>query len=274
MDKQFWVTIRENKYAFPEGQDLTALTDELFSYIPSTDPDLRDGIAYEIFANWIETEPYQADHLRGYLTRLLENLQVGLGETDSDSVFGRAFSVLFLAEVIHRDNQQPYLDPHEVTETLERVLAYLTAERDPRGYVPVKGWAHALAHTADTLMVFARSPHLDEAGLIRILKAIYEKMQVATDWIYVHGEDDRLARAVVTAFARETLTLDQIKNWLEVFSAGWKNAWTDEGQTRAYFNTRNLLRAIHIRTLSVKDLPRKEELSALILDAVTSMRPF
>ena len=274
MDTSFWLAIKENKYAFPQGHDLAALTDELFSYIPSTDPDLRDGIAYEIFANWIETEPYHASQLRGYLARLLENLQVGLGEPESDSVFGRAFSVLFLAEVIHRDNQQPYLESHEVKEALNQVLAYLAAERDPRGYVPVKGWAHALAHTADTLMVFARSPHLDSAELEKILNSISEKMRSSTNWIYIHGEDDRLARAIVTAFAREALTLDQIKNWFEKLASNWKGAWDNEDQSRAYFNARNLLRAIHLRILSTKDLPRQEELSALAQEAITTMRPF
>ncbi|HMU92264.1 MAG TPA: DUF2785 domain-containing protein [Anaerolineales bacterium] len=274
MDKNFWHTIKENKYAFPQGHDLTTLTDELFSYIPSTDPDLRDGIGYEIFANWIETEPYQAEQLRGYLKRLLENLQVGLGQQDDDSVFGRAFSVLYLAEVIHRDNQQPYLESHEVKETLTRVLAYLAAERDPRGYVPVKGWAHALAHTADMLMVFARSPHLGATELEHILSAVSEKMRAAKNWIYIHGEDDRLARAIVTALAREELSLEQVKAWFENLTTDWKGAWDHEEQSRAYLNARNLLRAIHLRILQMKELPRQEELSALALEAAASMRPF
>jgi hypothetical protein len=274
MDKQFWLAIKENKFAFPAGYDLSALTDELFSYIPSLDPELRDEIGYEVFANWIESEPYSAGQLRGYLARLVENLQIGLGERESDSVFGRAFSILFLAEVIHRDNQQPYLEAHEVSEILDRVLAYLAAENDPRGYVPVKGWAHALAHTSDALMVFARSPHLDSAGLEHILTAISKKMHSATNWVYVHGEDDRLARAAVTAFAHEALNPGQIKHWLEGLSINWQGVWKDERQSRAYFNIRNLLRAVHLRILSTKDLPRKDELVALAFDAVSSIRPF
>jgi hypothetical protein len=30
MDKQFWMAMRENKYALPEGCDLVSLTEELF----------------------------------------------------------------------------------------------------------------------------------------------------------------------------------------------------------------------------------------------------
>lgn len=274
MDKQFWHAIRENKYAFPQGHELVALTDELFTYIPSTDPELRDTIAYETFANWIETEPYSASDMRGYLARLLENLNTGLGEHDTDTVFGRAFSILFLAEVIHRDNQQPYLEPAEVNDALARVILYLTAEHDPRGYVLVKGWAHALAHTADALMVFARSPHVDNFGLLSIFNAVAEKIRSATDWIYVQGEDDRLARAIVTALARDLLSIDQARSWIESLNADWKGAWQDESCTRAYFNTRNLLRAIHLRVASVKELPHKDELTTILLDAATSMRPF
>jgi len=274
MDKQFWLSVKESKFAFPEGHDLNALTDELFSYIPSLDPELRDEIGYEVFANWIETEPYSAKQLRDCLARLLENLQIGLGERESDSVFGRAFSILFLAEVIHRDNQNPYLEAREVNEALNCVLAYLAAENDPRGYIPIKGWAHALAHTSDALMVFARNPHLDSTGLEHILTAMSEKMRSATSWVYTHGEDDRLARAAVTAFARETLTIDQIKRWINGLSTDWKGAWMDEGQSRAYFNTRNLLRAVHLQILAEKDLPRREELVALALEFASSMRPY
>lgn len=274
MDKQFWLSIRENKYTFPKDRDLASLTDELFTYIPSTDPELRDTIAYETFANWIETEPYSASDLRGYLARLLENLNIGLGERDTDTVFGRAFSILFLAEVIHRDNQHPYLESTEVIESLNRVLAYLAAERDPRGYVPAKGWAHALAHTADALMIFARSPHVDSSGLMSIFNAVAEKLRSAIDWIYVHGEDDRLARAMVTAFARNLLSVDQVKGWIESLTTDWKGAWQDESRTQAYFNTRNLLRAIHLRVASAKELPHKEELGTILLDSANAMRPF
>jgi len=274
MDKKFWLAIRENKFAFPTGNDLAALTDELFSYISDLDPELRDSIGYEIFSNWIETEPYSPELLRGYIQRLTANLQIGLGERDTDTVFQRSFSALFLAEVIHRDNKEAYLTLDEVTDVLNRVLDYLASERDPRGFVPVKGWAHALAHTADLLMVFARSPHVDGSDLLHILEAISAKMRVATDWVYVHGEDDRLARTIVTAFGRDLISVDQVIPWLATLTADWKTAWENEKETRAYFNTRNLLRALHLRVLSSKDLPHREELASLLLESTTTMRPF
>jgi hypothetical protein len=99
-------------------------------------------------------------------------------------------------------------------------------------------------------------------------------MRAATGWVYVHGEDDRLARAIVTALRRDLIPIDQIIPWLAALTADWKNAWNEEGATRAYFNVRNLLRAVHLRILSTDDLPRQGELAALLLESINTMRPF
>src|SRR5688572_713429 len=92
MDKQFWFDIRDNKYAIPEGYSIAELTEELFSYIGSLDPELRDAVAYETFANWLDKDKYTLEQIRPYIPRLVINLQEGLGEQDNDGVFLRAFS--------------------------------------------------------------------------------------------------------------------------------------------------------------------------------------
>ena len=40
------------------------------------------------------------------------------------------------------------------------MATWLLRERDLRGFVPGKGWAHAVAHGADALGTLARSPHV------------------------------------------------------------------------------------------------------------------
>ena len=274
MDKQFWLAIRENKYTLPDGHDLAVLTEELISYLPSTDPELRDHIGYAIFANWINTEAYAPELLRDYIRRLTANLQIGLGERDADAVFLRSFSILLLAEIICRDNQHPFLLRDEVTGIFQSILAYLAAERDPRGYVHQKGWAHALAHTADALTELAQSPHLDASALLSILEAILAKLRAATDWIYGHVEDDRLASAVVAALTRDLIPLECLKDWLNGTITNWKGAWKSEDSTRAYFNVRNLMRAVHLQVASATDLPHKEEIATLLLESINAMRPF
>ena len=120
MDKQFWADLRENNYETPEGHTLAELTEELFSYIGSLDPELRDGIGYETFANWLEKNKYTPEQLSGYIMRLILNLQEGLGERDTDSIFTRSFSVLFLAEIVHNDNKRGLLEKDIVLNLLAK----------------------------------------------------------------------------------------------------------------------------------------------------------
>ena len=58
MEKEFWVSIAKNDYKIPDGHTLTDLTKTLFGYLGSTDPELRDEIAYIVYANWLKREMY------------------------------------------------------------------------------------------------------------------------------------------------------------------------------------------------------------------------
>jgi hypothetical protein len=274
MDKTFWLSLRESDFALPAGHEIGTLTNELFSHLSSLDPELRDDIAYVTYANWLKRGLYPLEQIRTHVTRLFNNLQHGLGERDTDSVFLRSFSALFLAEITHNNNKKPQFEPQETAVLLERALEYLASELDPRGFVPVKGWAHALAHTADWLMVLAKNPHLDAASLLRILEAISAKLRKSTDWVYLHGEDDRLANAVLSVFRRGMVSTEQVKVWLAALSADWQGAWMDEARTRAFFNVRNFLRAVHLALVNADDFPQKNELQVLLLETLENLQPY
>lgn len=278
MEKQFWFDICNNEFAVPEGQDIFTLTEELFIYLGSPDPELRDSIAYEVFANWVDQGQYPPELLRAYILRLSANLNEGLGGAGDDSLFLRAFSVLCLAEIVQHDNQHPFLDRDEVHNLLSRGLAYLESEADPRGYTGEKGWGHALAHTADLLYVLARSPHLRAEDLIKLLHGVSAKLVSSTNWIYVHGEDDRLVRAALTALDRDLLDEAAVQSWLASLTpstpGGWKQAWAEEGRSRAYFNVRNFLRSLTLRVVSAEDLKHKDKLQSLLLEANANLKPY
>jgi hypothetical protein len=274
MDKQFWLDIREKEFALPAGQSVGQLTEELFSYLESTDPDLRDLIAYETFANWLEKGLFSEAELRAYIMRLILNLQNGLGERDTDTVFARTFSALFLAEIVHYDNQHPFLDKDEVLNILAKGLNYLEEEMDPRGYVPEKGWAHALAHTADLLYVLAANRHLGRENLEQILQHIALKLIAPTDWVYIHGEDDRLARAVIAIYQRNLASQD----WLAIIAPERKNNWRDSFKNlslqNAFFNTKTFLRSLYLRTLQSEELTNKDHILSAIQKSLQGMRQF
>ena len=276
MDKEFWAEIQKNKYEIPAGHTLAELTRELFSYLGSTDPQLRDDIGYTVFANWLKQDRYSVEEMRGYIKELLANLHIGIGETESDSVFLRTFSVLFLAEIVHNDNKKSLLDKADITLILEQGLWYIATEKDPRGYIPVTGWAHALAHTADLMMVLGRNRHLEEPDLLNILNAISEKIIHSTNHIYIHGEDERLASAANQILRRGLISNEKIEAWSKSFTEhDWADAYTDEEHNRAFQNTRNLLRSIYLElNMYEEELPGQGEFEKFFFEALKNLRPY
>ena len=279
MDKEFWVSISNTEYAVPEGYSLENLTELLFSYLGSTDPELRDEIAYVVYANWLKRDLYTGEAIQSHIDLLLSNLEKGIGETDSDTVFLRAFSILLLAEIVHNDNKKSFLDRDQIKRILKKGLWYLEAERDPRGHIPVKGWAHALAHTADLLLVLGHNRNTEEADFLNMLNAVSDKMVHSTNHVYIHGEDDRLASAVIEILRRNLIPLEKVEAWIRSLTApdglNWKGAYIDEEKNRAFQNTRNLLRSIHLHLLlDEEQLPRREQLIHIFLDALRNLKPY
>src|SRR5258706_12945740 len=270
MDKEFWVSIVKNEYKIPEGHTLEALTQTLFSHLGSIDPELRDDIAYGIYANWLKREMFTKDEVDAHVDELLSNLDKGIGETESDSVFLRTFSVLLLAEIIHNDNKKPLLEKDQIQSILTKGLWYLDAEKDPRGYIPVKGWAHALAHTADLMLVLGKNRNTEKDDLEKILQSVANKLVHSMNWVYIHGEDDRLANAVMMIFQRNLVTTDFLKAWLESFikpEKSWNGAYTDDGQAKAFHNSRNFLRSLSETIRAADELLAKETVAQLIYEA-------
>ena len=279
MDKDFWVSIAQNDYRVPEGHTLENLTEILFSYLGSTDPELRDEIAYIVYANWLKREMFSTETVKSHVDRLLANLEKGIGESESDTVFLRAFSILLLAEIVHNDNKRPLLNRDQVQTILEKAIWYIGAEKDARGHVPVKGWAHALAHTADLLLVLARNRYIDEANLWSILATISNKMIHSTNHVYIHGEDERLASAVIEVLRRDAISLNQLEAWAKSFVEPdgkiWKGASADDERNRAFQNTRNLIRSIYLGLIvQSEEFPDREPLTRLFLNMLAGLKPY
>ena len=276
MDKQFWISIKENKFALPEEHSVLTLTDELFSYIGSTDPELRDTIGLEVFYNWLTQGLYSLDDLRGFTIRLVANLENGIGELESVSVFQRSFSALWLANIISYDNETQVLEKEDIQPIFDAALAYFAAERDLRGNVPIKGWVHAIAHAADLLCALAISLHTDADDHMKILECIASKLRTTTQGIFRYNEDSRIAQPAKRIFMRNLVTLDQIKDWLEFLSGDWNGAWQSEERTRAYNNGRNFLRALYwyILTREKDKVPDREAILKLTQNTIEQAKPW
>jgi hypothetical protein len=192
----------------------------MLEYIGTTDSDLRDDLIYSAFATWIlRHKAIGEEQLRNLLPIILDerHLLYKLGEQDTDSVFTRSFSILILPLLLitHRSNRLfPVSDIYQIKE---RLLYYLENEKDRRGFVREKGWAHAIAHAADALDDLAQCAEMNKSDLVEILEAIRKAVCIDSE-CYVHSEDERMVTAVIAVFRRELLSDVEITQWVEGFS--------------------------------------------------------
>src|SRR5687768_9567943 len=158
----YWNQVQAADFEVPADRPLDDLTAELTTMLGSTRPEVRDGTAFPAFATWIERGVYD-DLLAGLGDGMAAGLSVGLGESGTDTVFRRSFSVLILAVCLEHDSRHHLLPARKILEWGDRIATWFLAERDTRGWVPGKGWAHTIAHGADAIGALGESPHLTGA---------------------------------------------------------------------------------------------------------------
>lgn len=262
---EFWRAIVDNQYAVPDGEDAFELLDDLFDNLGSTDPILRDDFGYGITAHWLLRQRLlEEDDLLILVEKLEANLEEQIGAHGDDSVLLRSFSALNLSIFAARDLEQPFLSVDDFESLLDASLSYLDEERDLRGWDPDRGWLHSAAHTADLLRELGRNPRLDATGAERIFTAVARRLTTA-GLVFTHGEDERLARALLSLLARDDFEVRQLDSFLDTLRQGKARppgATTfDPMQHSARQNGVHLLRVLFVT------LARQPQLSERLLGA-------
>ena len=271
MDRTFWRVIANDENALPQGEWVAELAPELLSWLGSTDAELRDEFAYRILAAWIEREQFEPEQLRDMVGQMLDNLHIGLGERDTDSVFLRSYSTLVLMEIVAYDNAHPFLGQAETARMLDQVLEYLRKERDLRAWVDGPGWAHSVAHTADLLMMLARSLQLGAPELERLLDGIADRLLEPSGVVFVQHEDERLAYAALNVLRRGLVGRTALDRWLDRFThpsghESWRVVYTSEIASAIRANVTSFVRSLYFQLLLTENPPPSsgEHLAALL----------
>jgi hypothetical protein len=275
MSGQYWKQVHASGLAVPSDRPLGDLTAELTRMLGDTDPETRDGTAYPTLATWVGRGVYD-DLLAGLGDGMAAGLGVGLGERDTDSVFRRSFSALILGECIARDNERPLVAGGKVLEWGDRVATWLLRERDLRGFVPDKGWAHAVAHGADALGTLAQSPHVGANELTVILDVIADRILLPVDRLFHNGELDRLAAATMQVLRRNRLSLRIIEPWVAriLASATLRSSYDDRDPHLAGGNAEAFLRALHLQVALAPHPPEvRSDLLLVMVDALRTSNP-
>ncbi|MCA0993809.1 DUF2785 domain-containing protein [Pseudalkalibacillus hwajinpoensis] len=226
-----------------QGGDLDVLLTQMLHQIGSTDPVLRDDLIYTTFGKLVTEDFLTKKQLTYLLNTCLddEHLFYRIGERGTDSVFTRSFSVLVVALIIEKDREAGFLSENRFSAVREACFRYLREERDTRGYVEIKGWAHSIAHGADALTEVIRHALFDMEKMDECLEVIKECLfKEATT--YVDDEDERLMFALEALMDRG-LKEQHLSNWIELLSTELDDLFQQKGYSVEFFHTKgNVLR--------------------------------
>lgn len=211
---------------------------ELAGFVNSHDPELRDNFGHEILANWIHRSgkftTRELDALRG---AFLPFVLAGMGELETDTVFSHSFALLNLKELAVADLNTPFLTEATFDELFESAVNAFAAEKDTRGYVMGKGWAHATAHGADLLRMLALNNKLHVPQQSRLITAIANRARSAGS-VFLWGEDARMSAALDSVASRADVDITEFDNWFAALRAENRQLWRNAFAPFAYVRVR------------------------------------
>lgn len=259
--------VAENEYQVPQNANPFELALTMMNYIGDLDGYLRDELIYTVFAKWILADVFDKDELYQILMISLDDnhLFYKIGNVD-DSVFTRTFSVLLVPLILYVHRRSNFLSIEDLTLVKEKLICYLTDEKDVRGYVNYRGWAHGVAHAADALDELVKCSSILDDDLKAILQVIYQKATI-NYYAYINDEDERMVTAIVSILERDQLPDSDIINWLQGFAKIPKTDRLPDDRI-VWNNTKNFLRSLYFRLLERKEYVQYIHSIKTILDTM------
>ena len=139
----------------PEGK--LVFTNEqiqfLLDNIGNLNPHIRDNLVYTLFARGFSENAFKQKQIQVIIDSFIQNIGLfrQINQPENDTIFLRTFSALLGALILESDNDKPILTDSERQLLFDWSIRYLKEEKDFRGYVTNKGWAHSVAHGSDFL---------------------------------------------------------------------------------------------------------------------------
>jgi hypothetical protein len=247
-DSGFLEQVVESGGRLLEGMNEASFVRALLQNLASPDAYMRDKLTYRLLATVIPRNTLSDSDIEGLLRIAVDDAHLfwGIGEVDEDSVFMRSFSVLLIPMIVGSDKKAGRLPAQVVTDVTDAVLRYAAMERDRRGYVPGKGWAHSVAHTADALMACGLHPTTSASQGKKILEGVRLLATVSSP--LAHLEDDRLAFAAFSIIRRGVTPEGDVERWIDGF---WlpEDEGHDGEETISGGNAEHFLRSLYFRFL-------------------------
>jgi hypothetical protein len=239
MSRAQLVELKSREFEVPDAARRQTLALDLLPCLGSTDPALRDGIAFEALAAWMRGKQLSPATVGTIRDRLVAHLAPD--HADPAGV-QRPFAALVLAEVARVDRVEPFMTDQQLQQLVDAGTRYLQSVRDYRGFDEREGWRHGVAHSSDLMLQLAVNPRTSKAQLDQMLAAIATQIAPAGEHFYIYGEGDRLAQAVFYIAKRKLHSADEWQKWFEQVAAPaplakWADAWTSQRGIAKHQNT-------------------------------------
>lgn len=213
--------------------------DDLLAMLRSADPGERDEVAYLAMVHRIGSGAED-----GELVALGDEMARRLKDPE---IQARTFAALILGEVVERDMETGRATAEAVLRWRDAFAAWYPAERDLRGWDERLGWLHAIAHGADALAVFGRSPRLHRDDLCGLLDVARDRLLAPTGYVFRDQEDDRLGYAVALVLSRPELDEHDSVGWLRQLPAAFTaSERAHEGVPAVASNAMRTLRVLYV----------------------------
>jgi len=268
--KELLKSIKENDYTAAPGVHPYQLSLVMMDNIGNIDSELRDELILSNLLKWINEGILSTNEVYELLIIALDDEHIlnGLGNIN-DSVFGRTFSVEIIAGIIYKHRMKKFISESDIKKAFDTVLKFYNEDKDVRGYVEGKGWAHGAAHGADALDEFARCEEVGYDGLKIILDAIYKKVNI-NHYGYINFEDERMVTAVKAILEREIIPTQEIEHWIRSFNKIEKADIYPQDLV-IEFNVNTFLKSLYFRLI---DKPEYEQLSSAVRDVLREISRF
>lgn len=245
-------------------QHETPLLQRMLANIGDPDSMLRDQLNYRVFIELLAANAFSHEALIKITEALIEDdkLFLNIHDGQSDAVFTRTFTTLWLTGLLHADAQLRFLNDERLTEIFTRSCRYFLQEKDVRGFVDeARGWAHSMAHAADLMEAVIRHPKFDIGFVPSILQGLKEAFWKGS--VYIDDEDERLVK-IIEALISIEFNEEVLIEWVEQVFDKLEAYLYQEGYTPKWFKARsNTLHFMKTLYFTVKFANKYEKLRGI-----------
>lgn len=187
---------------------------ELMNNVGNTDSDIREKTT-EIICLLILNNKLTDIQIDKILYMSLRNLNINLGNDDSDSVFLRSFSSLILASIVENDIKSKTFERDTYNEIFNAAIFYYEKEQDIRGYIHNKGWAHSIVHGSDLIVACIKSDFYLKNYNSMVMNLISNNLfKLTKDSLpYIDDEDERQVFIIESLLETGFSDID-LSNWI------------------------------------------------------------